>query len=58
MDASRAAAVAARAPEDELPALWTWRPNYTRHTYGSYSLAPVNSGGLEWSVLTVKESRQ
>ena len=43
-------------PEDELPDLWTWKPHYTRHTYGSYSLAPVESGGLGWSILTVKES--
>jgi len=56
MDALRAAAVTAGVPEDELPALWTWTPHYTRHTYGSYSLAPNVSGGLGWSVLTVKES--
>ncbi len=56
MDALRAAAVAAGVPEDELPARWTWKPHYTRHTYGSYSLAPNVSGGLGWSVLTVKES--
>ena len=56
MEALRAAAVAAGVTEDELPALWTWTPHYTRHTYGSYSLAPMVSGGLGWSVLTVKES--
>lgn len=56
MDALRAAAVAAGVPEDELPARWTWTPHYTRHTYGSYSLAPEISGGLGWSTVTVKGS--
>ena len=56
MDAKRTAAVAVGVPDEELPALWTWKPHYTRHTYGSYSLAPVISGGLGWSVITVKES--
>ena len=52
----RAESICGGVPEEELPALWTWRPHYTRHTYGSYSLAPVESGGLGWSVLSVKES--
>jgi hypothetical protein len=56
MSRLRDTAMRAGVPEDELPALWTWKPHYTRHTYGSYSLAPVESGGLGWSVLTVKES--
>jgi integrase len=40
----------------ELPALWPWRPHFTRHAYGSYSLAPESSGGLGWSVKSVQES--
>ncbi len=41
---------------DDAPAVWIWRPHYTRHTYGSYSLAPVQSGGLGWSTKAVQMS--
>jgi len=36
--------------------LWTWKPHYTRHAYGSYSLAPQTSGGLGWSLTMVSRS--
>lgn len=39
-----------------VPPLWTWLPHYTRHTYGSYSLAPKSSGGLGWSIRMVSQS--
>lgn len=39
-----------------VPPLWTWKPHYTRHTYGSYSLAPQLSGGLGWSIRMVSQS--
>ena len=39
-----------------IPPLWTWPPHYTRHTYGSYSLAPQSSGGLGWSIRMVSQS--
>ena len=42
--------------EKDLAALWSWRPHFTRHTYGSFSLAPESSGGLGWSVKAVQES--
>jgi integrase len=36
--------------------IWTWKPHYTRHAYGSYSLAPQTSGGLGWSLTMVSKS--
>ena len=54
--AERRSAVEQGVPEDELSPLWTWRPHATRHAYGSYSLAPVESGGLGWSVAMVSRS--
>ena len=42
--------------EETLGALWYWRPHFTRHAYGSFSLAPESSGGLGWSVKAVQVS--
>lgn len=38
------------------PPAWTWKPHFTRHVYGSYSLAPQSSGGLGWSIRMVSRS--
>jgi len=40
----------------KVPPLWTWKDHYTRHAYGSYSLAPRSSGGLGWSLRVVSKS--
>lgn len=32
---------------------WLWRPHYTRHHYGSWSLAAQELGGYGWPLLTV-----
>ena len=50
------AAVARGVPRPTLPPRWTWAPHYTRHAYGSYSLAPELSGGHGWSVAVVSRS--
>jgi hypothetical protein len=39
-----------------VPPKWNWLPHATRHTYGSYSLAPQSSGGLGWSIRMVSQS--
>jgi integrase len=41
---------------NSVPPKWTWFPHHTRHTYGSYSLAPQSSGGLGWSIRMVSQS--
>ena len=47
---------AAAAGAEVVPPLWTWKPHYTRHAYGSYCLAPQTSGGLGWSLTMVSKS--
>jgi integrase len=49
-------AINAHLPDAERPPQWTWKPHYTRHAYGSYSLAPRTSGGLGWSLTMVSRS--
>ncbi|MHB8379769.1 MAG: hypothetical protein ACYDB2_07620 [Acidimicrobiales bacterium] len=49
-------AAASKWPGATQPPLWTWKPHYTRHAYGSYSLAPKTSGGLGWSMTMVSKS--
>jgi len=49
-------AASCEGPGDERHPLWTWRAHFTRHAYGSYSLAPQTSGGLGWSLTMVAKS--
>jgi hypothetical protein len=42
--------------DGSVPPVWTWKPHYLRHTYGSYSLASQEQGGMGWSLTLVAES--